>query len=353
MPKLDSEKNIVEALRSKTEELDIKQYLKSTMGGYTKNSVLEYVNMLRRQQQSMAETFSYNQQTLFDEKENLKKANEALKTRAAQVEAEYRELSQSLRIHELVNEDFSVSDVIALKSKISELEEALNKSEIEKSHREKQLEQQRSISEDSSLKLNQSEQEKLSIKEILKAEMSKSKKLNTVISQLSGTIEEKDDEIKFLNSLVSEGQLAILTEKVTELTEQLSSQAEVLVTYNHEGGLKSRTIEALNQENDLLKKRNDDLSKSIDELNYQNCKYLAANNALTEQLENEYKRSIALIKEKSSVIMDKLSATGKLDEANSKIMMLELKLKKQTDSEAKDKVYMCSNQTEEISSRSF
>lgn len=348
MPKIDSEKNIVEALRSKTEELDIKQYLKSTMGGYTKNSVLEYVNMLRRQQQSMAETFSYNQQTLFDEKENLKKANEVLKNHVAQVEAEYQELSKSLRINELENEDFSVSDVIALKSKISALEEDLNKGEIEKSHLEMQLEQQKSISEDTSFKLKQSEQEKLSIKEILKGEMSKSKELNLVISRLSGKIQEKDDEVVFLNSLVSEGQLAKLTEKVTELTEQLSSQAEVLVAYNHEGGLKSRMLEALNQENDALKKRNGDLSKNIDELKYQNCKYLAANSALTEQLENEYKKTIALIKEKSSVIMDKLTATGKLDEANSKIVMLELRLKKQSESEETEAVYKGLIQTEKI-----
>ena len=46
MPALDSEMNIVEALRSKTEESDIKLYLKSTMGGYTKNSVLELSGLL-------------------------------------------------------------------------------------------------------------------------------------------------------------------------------------------------------------------------------------------------------------------------------------------------------------------
>ncbi len=352
MPAMDSEKNIVEALRSKTGESDIKQYLKSSMGGYTKTSVMDYVNILRRQQQSMAETFSHNQQTLFEEKENIKKANEALKIHIAQLEAEYQELSQSLRIHELEDSDISVSDVIALKSNISALEEALNKNEIEKIRLDKQLEQQKSISADTSLKLSQSEQEKLSIKEILKAEMTKSKSLNTLISQLSGAIEEKDEEIKFLNSLVTEGQLAKLTEKVAELTEQLSSQAEVLVNYNHESSLKSRVIENLNQENDILKKRNEDLSRNIDELHYQNCKYLAANNALTDQLGSEYKKSIELIKEKSSVTIDKLSATGKLDEANSKIMMLELRLKKQIASGEFDKVIKSINQTEEISSGS-
>ena len=347
MPTLDSEVSIVEALRSKTEESDIKQYLKSTLGGYTKSSVLEYLNLLRKQQQSMAETFSRNQQVLYDEKENLKKANEALKTRLVQIEAEYQELSQSLRLHELGNEEISARDVVALKNKISALEDELNKSEIEKSRLEKQIEHQQTTLDDFSLKLNQSDQEKLSIREILKAEMMKSKNLNTVISRLSGTIEEKDEEIKFLNALVCEGQLAKLTEKVNELTAQLSSQAEMLETYNRENVLKAQTIETLSQEKDDISARNTELTKNVDEMKEQSGKHLAANQALTEQLENEYKKSIALIKEKSSITMDKLSAAGRLDEANSKIMMLELQLKKQTASENAETMYVSSKRTEE------
>lgn len=350
MPELNSETNIMETLRSKIGESDIKHYLKSTLGGYTKTSVLEYLNMLRKQQQSMADTFFYNQQSLFDEKENLKKSNDALKARLSQIEAEYQGLSQSLRMHELEDEEISVSDIVALKSNISALEDELNKSGNEKSLLEKQIEQHKSVIDDFSLKLGQSEQEKLSIKEILKAEMMKSKNQSTIISRLSGTIEEKDEEIKFLNSLLSDGQLANLTEKVNELTEQLLSQAEILTNYNSENSLKSQTIETLAQENDTLKQRNIDLLSNLDELNYQNSKYLAAGKALTEQLENEYKKSIELIKEKSGIAMDKFAAVRKLDEANSKIMMMELQLNKQMDSENTDLVYLSSNQTEKINS---
>ena len=114
MPTLDSETNIVEALRSKTEDSDIKLYLKSTMGGYTKNSVLDYLNLLRKQQQSMTETFSRNQQLLHDEKEALKKANDALKTRLVQVESEYQELNQSLFLHDLESGEISAHDLVAL-----------------------------------------------------------------------------------------------------------------------------------------------------------------------------------------------------------------------------------------------
>ena len=183
--------------------------------------------------------------------------------------------------------------------------------------------------------------------------MAKSKNLNTVISQLSGTIEQKDEEIKFLNALVCEGQLAKLNAKVNELTEQLSSQAEMLAAYNSESCLKEKTIETLNSEKAAMSVRNVELMKIVDGMNEQNGKLLAENKALTEQLESDYKKSIALIKEKSSITMDKLSAAAKLDEANSKIMMLELQHKKRTDFESAEIMYLGSRQTEETVSVNF
>lgn len=336
MPELNSEVNIVEALRSKIEESDIKQYLKSTLGGYTKQSVLEYLNTLRKQQQAMAETFFHNQQALFDEKESVRKTNEALKTRLSQVESEFRELSNSLNLYKLDGEEILAEDIVALKRRVLELEDKLSKSDIEKSQLEEQIKHMQSLIDDSTLKLEQSKQEKLSIREILKAEQEKSKNQNTQILHLTGTIEEMNEEIKFLNALVSEGQLAALTQKVAELTEQLISQAEVLNSYNSESSLKSQAIETLTLENEFIKQRSMDLEKSIEELNSQNSRYQAANKALTDELESEYKKSITLIKERSSITIDKLAVSRKLDEANSKISMLELKLRNKSNCENED-----------------
>ena len=353
MPNIDSETNIVEALRSKTEESDIKLYLKSTMGGYTKKSVLDYLNLLRKQQQSMTETFSHNQQLMYDEKENLKKTNEALKTRLLQIESEFQELNQLLRLHELGDEEITAHDIVALKSRISALEDELNEGDVERNRLEKLIELKAVTIEDYTLKLEQAQQEKLSISEITKAEMTKSKNLNTVISRLSGTIEEKDEEIKFLNAFVSDGQLAKLSAKVNELTEQLLSQAEILAAYNRESALKEQTIETMNLEIATISARNAELTKSVGELSEQNEKLLASNRALTEQLETEYKKAISAIKEKSSITIDKLSTAAKLDEANSKIIMLELQLKKYNASESTEALYANSQQAEETVSGNF
>ena len=349
MTELYSEVSIVEALRSKIEESEIKQYLKSTLGGYTKQSVMDYVNMLRKNQQSIAETFFHNQQALFDEKENLKKANTALKTRLNQVEDEYKALADSVHIYKLDDEEITAESVAALRINIVELEDELNRGESEKNSLEKQIEHLNIEINDLKLKLEQSAQEKRSLKEILRAELEKFNNQKALISLLACTIEDKDEEIKFLNALISEGQIASLKEKISELIEQLETQAEMIQNYNCENELKSQIIETLNQENAVLKHRISDLQKSFEEINNQNSKYIAANTALTDQLESEYKKTINLIKERSAVTIDKLSVARKLDEANTKITLLELQVKNLVNTEAAASAFENLNQITESS----
>ncbi|MFB0921009.1 MAG: hypothetical protein QMB62_09020 [Oscillospiraceae bacterium] len=329
MPEANSDASIMEALRSKIEESDIKQYLKSSLGGYTKNSVLAYLNLLRKQQQATQDTFVRNQQQLFDEKETLRKANDALKVKLVKAENNYCELSASIKIHEVENLELTPSDVSALRSKTALLEEELNKSENDKKLLEKQLEHRKSDYDDLMRKLTNSEQEKLSLRELIKAGTQKEKELTSAISRLTGTVAEGEEEIAFLNSLLSEGRTAELSSKVLELTEQLSAQSEALVIFNSESELKQQKIETLSEENETLKRRVAELSRNCEELSVQNMKNLAACRALTEQLENEYKRSIALIKERSTLTMARLEAVRKLDETDSKLTLLELRLKKQ------------------------
>jgi len=340
--------NIVEALRKKTEKDDIEQYLKSTIGGYTKNSVIEYLNLLGKQQQEAAETFSRNQQALFEEKECLKKDNDSLATRLSQVESEYRNLSEAIRSHDMDETGFSASDIVALKKNIAALEEELGSSKIDISRLQNQVKLQSSQINEYSLKLEQSSQEKLSLKEMLKAEMQETRKQRSMVSQLSGTLEEKCDEIKFLKSLVSDGEIANLKWKINDLTQHLAELNEAFANSSNENSLNRQTIETLIQENESLKQRIIYLSNTIGELNIQNEKLMSSNNFLSDQLGIEYKRLAALIKEKSDVIIDKLVAMRSLDEANTKITMLELQIKGYTASEEMMGVQKCLNKTEEI-----
>ena len=327
MPEINSESNIVEALRSKTEETDMNQYLKKTLGGYTKSSVLEYLGILRKQQQAMSDTFSRNQQLLFEEKENLKKDNEALKLRIMQFEAENKNLSESMRCSELGEKEVSPSDIMVLKNHAFALEEELNKSKINSSQLENQINHLKDIIKECAIKLEQAQQEKLGLKEMLKTGMQESKKLRHMVAQLSGNIEEKETEIKYLNSLIYEGKIEELTAKINELTTQLGAETDIIERCNDEIALKAQNIETLTEENKTITYNLSILTKTLEDLSDQNEKLVHANKAISEELENEYKKSIALIKEKSSVTVDKLTAIKKLNESASKIALLELKLK--------------------------
>lgn len=87
---------------------------------------------------------------------------------------------------------------------------------------EKQLEHQKNAYNDLSQKLECSEQEKLSLKELVKAEAQKEKEPSSVISKAFRYYCGKGRRDRLLNSLLSEGRVAELKSKVNELTEQLS-----------------------------------------------------------------------------------------------------------------------------------
>ena len=63
--------NLVKSLREKTEEIDLDTILKTTLGGYTRKSVREYISILRRQQYDMQQSFSEELQLFQTERERL------------------------------------------------------------------------------------------------------------------------------------------------------------------------------------------------------------------------------------------------------------------------------------------
>ena len=124
----NDEINIVEMLRTKTEEADMNSYLKSSFGGYTKKSVLDYLAILRKQQQTMVENFNRDLQTILEEKESIKKSNSALQTKLNKIESEYKNLSDAMLSSRLDDQAISEQDIPALLGMAAALEEELKKS---------------------------------------------------------------------------------------------------------------------------------------------------------------------------------------------------------------------------------
>lgn len=63
--------NLVKNLREKTEEADLDTILKTTLGGYSRKSVREYISMMRRQQYDLQKSFAEEKQAYQAERERL------------------------------------------------------------------------------------------------------------------------------------------------------------------------------------------------------------------------------------------------------------------------------------------
>lgn len=324
--------NIVEMLRDKTEEADLNSVLKKTLGGYTKQSVYEYISILRKQQQTSQETFSKNLQTLFQEKENLRKNNEALLARLSKLTAEYDNMAESLRNIKLDDSEYSAQNAINFKNKIVSLEEQVKVTDRENYSLERKIEQLNNDVNNLKTKLEHSIQETEAQKELLRAEKTESKKQRDTVADLSRILEEEKNEVKYLKGTMSDGKFAELNTKVGELTAQLSAQTDIIKKLNSENSLKDKTIDTLNDEVALLKQKLGNMMKSLQDSNTQNDKLLVANESLKYQLQEEYKKSIALINEKSNIIIDRLIAQKNCSAAEAKIASLEMQLLKHTKS---------------------
>ena len=325
--------NIVEMIRDKTEEFDLNSILKSTFGGYTKQSVHEYLAILRKQQQTSQDTFSANLQNLFEEKENLRKSNDTLLARYNKLSAEYDNLAEALRNVKIDDSEFSAQNVILLKNNIISLEEEVKVANRERKSVEKEIEHLNNDINNLNIKLEQSMQETEAQKAMLKAEKAESKKQRDTVADLSRMLEEEKNEVKYLKGTMTDGKYAELISKVGELSVQLTAQTEVIKKQNTENNLKEKTIDSLPDEIAMLKQKLGSMYKSLQESNTQNDKLLVANEALKYQLQEEYKKSIELINEKSNIAIDRLIAQKNLSTAEAKVISLEMQLLKQKKSE--------------------
>ena len=326
MPDKNDDINIIETLRLKTEEIDMDKYLKTTFGGYTKQSVLDYLNVLRKQQQTTADTFYRNIQTAYNEKDALMKANEALQCKIDKLESEYKNLSDSMLTVKLEDAEITMQDIISLKNTISAQEEELHKSKADKSALENKIDNLNNVIDDLQKKIEQTEQEVLAAKEMLITEKHESKDQRNKITELSIAMESKLDEIKYLKAQQSEGKIHELNSKISDLTNQLTSQAEIMAKLNEQIELKEANIAIVTDDNEMHKERINNLVKTVQNLEESSEKLLLKNEQLIKQLEECHKKTIELISERSDETVERLITQRNLDEANSKIAMLEIEL---------------------------
>lgn len=339
--------NIVEMLRVKTEEADMNSYLKSTFsGGYSKKSVLEYLAILRKQQHNMAETFNNNQQAIYEEKQNIKKSYDILEAKLSKIESEYHaqkelliaekqeskkhqdNVSQLSDLIERQRDELKHLGSLQYDQQVITLEEELKMERDKKDLLVKKIEELDDTVNNQMTNMEQLKHELDAQKHRLIAEKQETKKQSDMVSQLSGLLEAERDEVKYWKSVQNDGQVGELTGKIYEVTEQLAVQTEFNERLNSELINKEQTINVLTTEVTNLKSTIEAMSQLIENMNVQNDKLILVNRSLNERMEEEFKKTMILIQDKSEITIEKLIALKKLSDADAKISLFELQISK-------------------------
>lgn len=318
----------MDQMNPKTEEDDPEQFLVKSFGGYSKDSVSDFINRLKAQQKASAETFLKNMQFLYDEKDALKKTNDKLKSRLAKVEMDYENLSQATLLNKKEGTEFSVKDIVSLKGRIATLDDEMRQKDSEIRSLKNRLDHAGREIGELTTKLEQTEEEITVQKQFVLAERMETKKNMDMASEYMSRLEAEQDETKYLNSIIESGEAAKLKTKVAELTEQLSALQKVNEKLIAEIGAKDDSVSTLSDQVGYLKKTVSSLSEDIADLNGVNDKLVHTNKALTAKLEEEYQKAIEMVREHSETTTEKLSYMNKLSAAAMKIAILEEQLNK-------------------------
>jgi chromosome segregation ATPase len=320
-------------LREKTEEADMEQYLKRTIGGYTKQSFLKYLAVFRKQQMDTVETFNQNLQALYDEKKSMQGTMEQLRAKCTKAETELKNLSESITTFKLEDNACSAEDIVAMKSKISAYEGGLKKANVICMDLKRQNERLNEIIAEKNQEVEQAKQETQIQKEQVLTERAETKKQRDLVLELSGSVEEFREQIQYLKGIAAEEKTVELKARIDELIANNTKFEEIIAQRNVELAEKEKAIELLQQENKSIKQNNGYLSKTIEELSVQNEKYTLSNKEIAAKLAEAHQSTIQLITEKSEITVEKLIYTRKLEQAQQKISSLEMELRKQNKAE--------------------
>lgn len=305
--------NVVDILRDKNEEADLDLVLKTQMGGYTKKSVQDYVNRLRRQQQLATQSFNRDMQALLDEKDQLINENTTLKNRLTKSVADYKLLSDSISNVKAGEAAVSVEDVIQLRNRVRVLEkdkqDALNRI---KQH-ERSLEQNKHVIGEKNRLVEQSKQETTMYQGMLAASKNEADQLRKDVSKQATKIDDLQGEVKFLKAMVSDGNVSKLNGRIDELTLNIEKLNEELALRVKEQAAFLSQIETLQKQLESDQQVNEQLRNSLDQSAAQNEKVVAENSLLNKELAKYMQENLNQLRAQSDLRVENAILSRQLE----------------------------------------
>ena len=300
---------LLEKLREKTEEGNLNTILRPSIGGYTKQSVQEYLAFLKKQQQTLKDSYSEELQKLAAEKDALSEENETLRgqlenadaSRAAAVEEKTAELKNEC---ELLNRD---------------MEEALDrikKDGLQLEAYEKELQQERQKNE-------QNRQSAGTCRAMLDSANAKIGELNGIIRQQAAEIAGLEETQKTLRKEVSEGKQAELNARIGELLANSELLQKEIAVRDRELENRAKRLETLEKQEESkhlsLEKMHAELVRAREQNEWMESENKELGDRLREQMEQSIamSREISRLKAANAILGRRLEMQedGKLAEA--------------------------------------
>lgn len=324
------DQGVVDFLRDKAAEENLDEILKTSMGGYTKKSVQEYVSQLRKQQLAASRRFEDDMKGLLAEKESLKEEIKRLEVNYNKREAQYRTLADRFEEFQKTETYESAENLIELKRRLAGQEDQTAALEAEKLMLEQKLEQLKTQTEEVNDELEQKVQELRLVKDMLREEKGKHtlslKQLREVTSEHAAA----QEELAFLREQISDGAVGKLKKRITALQADVKSQEELLKERLEEIQAKEQQIQANVLQNEMsqkqvkmLEQKMEQVQQTADLVTEQNLQLEAYQKELTEKLQEMFQNNLDMLHKQSLLNLENMRLSRKLDELSRGIVSAE------------------------------
>ena len=274
------EDRLVDMLREISEEGDLNGILKPTIGGYSKRSVAEYLGRLKKQQQSLKDSYAEENGRLLRAQEQLQSELDGVKARAAAAEAEFQ-----VRLE---------SDTAALREELAALEADMEEALQRISEDEKQAQA-------SETALAAARQDTATVQILLDT-------ANARLSEQEQQLDERAEKISLLQSTVQSLQEALSEDVTSGLHEEIQRLRADVAGLQGEVGLRDRELENRGMRLDSLSAQEREHRETIEtlelqmqKLHEQNERLESENDALGQRLREQLEQGLALCRENARI----------------------------------------------------
>ena len=273
----------LELLREKTEEGDLNSILKPNLGGYTKRSVLEYLTFVKKQQQSLRETYAAELQRMQGEKESLQGENARLQAQLQTAETEYRRQADA-EINRL-REEYAALE--------KDMDEALERIRAD----EARYQQLQAEKESETLNTQAARQNASATAALLDGARAQVEELNQALAGKESELEALREQERDLRAQLAEDRTSDLRTQLEALIKQTSLLEQEIVLRDRELENRALRLETLTRQTENAARTAETIQAALQDRGEQLEWLQAENAALGQRLQAQTEEALSLARE--------------------------------------------------------